>query len=64
LRFSLIQARGDKERFLSFDFRTVARAFGHLYQTEKLWPPSHPAADRHWIEVPTTLLARADDVIE
>jgi len=25
------------ERFASFDFRTVARALGHLHATEKLW---------------------------
>jgi 2,5-furandicarboxylate decarboxylase 1 len=25
------------ERFSSFDFRTVARALGHLHATEKLW---------------------------
>jgi 2,5-furandicarboxylate decarboxylase 1 len=25
------------ERFSSFDFRTVARAIGHLHETEKLW---------------------------
>jgi 2,5-furandicarboxylate decarboxylase 1 len=25
------------ERFSSFDFRTVARAIGHLHATEKLW---------------------------
>src|SRR5262249_23679831 len=25
------------ERFASYDFRTVARAIGHLHATEKLW---------------------------
>jgi 2,5-furandicarboxylate decarboxylase 1 len=25
------------ERFSAFDFRTVARALGHLHATEKLW---------------------------
>ena len=25
------------ERFASYDFRTVARALGHLHATEKLW---------------------------
>ena len=25
------------ERFASFDFRTIARALGHLHATEKLW---------------------------
>ena len=28
------------ERFSSFDFRTVARALGHLHETEKLWQDS------------------------
>jgi 2,5-furandicarboxylate decarboxylase 1 len=28
------------ERFASFDFRTVARALGHLHATEKLWQDS------------------------
>jgi 2,5-furandicarboxylate decarboxylase 1 len=25
------------ERFCAYDFRTVARALGHLHATEKLW---------------------------
>ena len=25
------------ERFSSHDFQTIARALGHLHQTEKLW---------------------------
>ena len=25
------------ERFADYDFRTVARALGHLHKTEKLW---------------------------
>src|SRR5712691_7129762 len=28
------------ERFASYDFRTVARALGHLHATEKLWQDS------------------------
>jgi 2,5-furandicarboxylate decarboxylase 1 len=29
------------ERFSAYDFRTVARALGHLHATEKLWQDAH-----------------------